>query len=111
MTLGAPKPNVLVVDDEPMVVEVVGRYLRRDGFAVTSAADGPQALAAALDPAQQADLVVLDVMLPGYDGFEVCRRLRAANSQGALYGVQLQVAATQQRVGVVRRRGVESHTS
>jgi DNA-binding response OmpR family regulator len=79
VTLGAPKPNVLVVDDEPMVVEVVGRYLRRDGFAVTSAADGPQALAAALDPAQQADLVVLDVMLPGYDGFEVCRRLRAAN--------------------------------
>ena len=77
--LGAPKPNVLVVDDEPIVVEVVGRYLRRDGFAVLTAADGEQALAAALDPGTVPDVVVLDVMLPGVDGLEVCRRLRAAN--------------------------------
>src|SRR5438876_4705546 len=77
--LGAPKPNVLVVDDEPIVVEVVGRYLRRDGFAVLTAADGEQALASALDPGTVPDVVVLDVMLPGVDGLEVCRRLRAAN--------------------------------
>ena len=49
MTLGRPKPLVLVVDDEPIVAEVVGRYLRRDGFAVVSASTGPEGLAAALD--------------------------------------------------------------
>ena len=76
MTLGAPKPVVLVVDDEPIVAEVVGRYLRRDGFAVVSASDGPAGLAAALDPGQPPNIIVLDIMLPGMDGLEVCRRLR-----------------------------------
>jgi DNA-binding response OmpR family regulator len=74
MTLGAPKPLVLVVDDEPIVAEVVGRYLRRDGFAVMSASTGPEGLAAGLEQAPH--LIVLDVMLPGMDGLEVCRRLR-----------------------------------
>jgi two-component system, OmpR family, response regulator ResD len=74
--LGAPKLTVLVVDDEPMVVEVLGRYLRREGFHVTSAASGPAALQAALDPDHPPRLIVLDVMLPGLDGLEVCRRLR-----------------------------------
>ena len=76
MTLGAPKPVVLVVDDEPIVAEVVGRYLRRDGFAVTTAGNGPDGLAAALDAARKPHIIVLDVMLPGMDGLEVCRRLR-----------------------------------
>jgi DNA-binding response OmpR family regulator len=67
--------TVLVVDDEAMVAEVVGRYLRREGYEVVSAADG----AAALEAAQthRPDLVVLDLMLPKIDGLEVCRRLRA----------------------------------
>ena len=76
MTLGALKPNILIVDDEPIVVEVVGRYLRRDGFAVTSAATGPEGLTAGLDKQNPPNVIVLDVMLPGLDGFEVCRRLR-----------------------------------
>jgi DNA-binding response OmpR family regulator len=76
MTLGAPKPHVLVVDDEPIVVEVVGRYLRRDGFAVTTAATGDEAMTAAADRANPPHVIVLDVMLPGLDGLEVCRRLR-----------------------------------
>src|SRR5207302_2392344 len=76
MTLGAPKPNVLVVDDEPMVVEVVGRYLRRDGFAVFTASTGPEGLKAALDQEHPPHVIVLDVMLPGMDGLELCRRLR-----------------------------------
>ena len=75
--LGEPKPTALVVDDEPIVVEVLGRYLRRDGFQVTSAATGPEAWAAALDPEHPPHLIVLDVMLPGGDGLELCRRLRA----------------------------------
>lgn len=79
MSLGAPKPLVLVVDDEPIVAEVVGRYLRRDGFAVLSASNGPDGLAAALDEANAPQAIVLDVMLPGMDGLEVCRRLRESH--------------------------------
>jgi DNA-binding response OmpR family regulator len=66
--------HVLVVDDDPTVSDVVRRYLERSGFEVTLAADGAQALAAAAG--QRPDLVVLDLMLPGLDGLEVCRRLR-----------------------------------
>jgi DNA-binding response OmpR family regulator len=68
-------PLVLVVDDEPAIVELVRGYLERDGFVVASAADGTAALEAvrALAP----DVVVLDLMLPVVDGLEVCRRLRS----------------------------------
>src|SRR5437016_7575633 len=76
MTLGLAKPNVLVVDDEPIVVEVVGRYLRRDGFAVFTASTGQEGLKAALDAEHPPQVIVLDVMLPGLDGLEVCRKLR-----------------------------------
>ncbi|GGV35933.1 response regulator transcription factor [Streptomyces spectabilis] len=67
--------RVLVVDDDLTVAEVVTGYLERAGYAVDRAVDGPGALdrAAAREP----DLVVLDLMLPGMDGLEVCRRLRA----------------------------------
>jgi DNA-binding response OmpR family regulator len=62
------------VDDEPSLVRAVAGYLAHDGFVVTTAADGEQALAAARrDPP---DIVVLDLMLPGIDGIEVCRQLR-----------------------------------
>jgi DNA-binding response OmpR family regulator len=64
------------VDDEPIVVEVLGRYLRRDGFHVTTAATGPEAWEAALDPDRAPQVIVLDVMLPAIDGLELCRRLR-----------------------------------
>ncbi len=67
--------RILVVDDEPMVTEVVERYLVRDGFDVLTAGDGDRALTLAQSWAP--DLVVLDLMLPGKDGFEVCRNLRA----------------------------------
>jgi len=64
----------LVVDDEPSLIRVVAGYLEHEGFVVTTAADGEQALAAARsDPP---DVVVLDLMLPGIDGIEVCRQLR-----------------------------------
>jgi DNA-binding response OmpR family regulator len=67
--------TVLVVDDEPIVREVVVRYLAREGHETLEAADGPSAREAieARDP----DLVVLDVMLPGTDGLELCRWIRA----------------------------------
>ncbi|MGW6690187.1 response regulator transcription factor [Streptomyces sp. NPDC054961] len=66
---------MLVVDDDPTVSEVVTGYLRRAGFTVETAADGPAALVCA--GRTRPDLVVLDLMLPGMDGLEVCRRLRA----------------------------------
>jgi DNA-binding response OmpR family regulator len=67
--------RVLVVEDDRTVAEVVTRYLEREGFAVESVGDGHEALARA--DAQLPDLVVLDIMLPGLDGLEVCRRLRS----------------------------------
>jgi two-component system, OmpR family, response regulator ResD len=66
--------SVLIVDDEPTIVEVVARYLERAGYATRTAANGEQALQAAAE--QRPDLVVLDLMLPGIDGLRVMRRLR-----------------------------------
>lgn len=72
----APGPlRVLVVDDDPTVAEVVAGYLERGGYTVDRAEDGPGALERA--GVFRPDLVVLDLMLPGMDGLEVCRRLRA----------------------------------
>ncbi len=67
-------PTILVVDDEPPIVELLSGYLQREGWQVESAGDGIAALDTIrrIDP----DVVVLDVMLPGLDGVEVCRRLR-----------------------------------
>jgi DNA-binding response OmpR family regulator len=67
--------RVLVVDDEPTIAQSVAARLRAEGFEVEIAADGPSAVAAAA--ARRPDLVVLDVMLPGFDGLEVCRRIQA----------------------------------
>ncbi|MFG2981258.1 response regulator transcription factor [Streptomyces sp. NPDC048258] len=72
---GVTAARVLVVDDDPTVSEVVSGYLERAGFTVHRAADGPSALEAAAR--HRPHLVVLDLMLPGMDGLEVCRRLRA----------------------------------
>ena len=66
--------SVLVVDDDPTVREVVVSYLRAAGHAVAEAADGAAALTTF--DAQSADLVVLDLMMPGTDGLELCRQLR-----------------------------------
>jgi DNA-binding response OmpR family regulator len=70
--------RILVVDDEPTILAAVATRLRAEEFLVETAVDGPSAVAkaAATDP----DLVVLDVMLPGFDGLEVCRRIQATRS-------------------------------
>lgn len=67
--------SILLADDDATVVDVVERYLRREGFSVVSVGDGTRALACAID--DPPDLLILDLMLPGMDGFEVCRQLRA----------------------------------
>lgn len=68
-------PLVLVVEDEPRIAEVLEAYLHRDGFRTARAADGPAAVALHRD--LRPDLVLLDVLLPGFDGFEVLRRIGA----------------------------------
>jgi two-component system, OmpR family, response regulator ResD len=68
--------TVLVVDDEPTILDVVGRYMERAGYETYRAADGPEALR--LAAAHRPDLVVLDLMLPGIDGIEVMRQLHEA---------------------------------
>ena len=67
--------RALVVDDEPPLVKVLASYLEREGFEVATAGDGERAveLAGELDP----DVIVLDLMLPGIDGIEACRRIRS----------------------------------
>jgi len=77
--------RVLVVDDDPTVAEVVGDYLRHAGMESRHAADGHTALR--LADTWRPDLVVLDVMMPGIDGLEVCRRLRDARGEHTLLPV------------------------
>ncbi|MFE6156383.1 response regulator transcription factor [Streptomyces sp. NBC_01474] len=67
--------RVLVVEDEIRTAELLRRGLTEEGYAVDVAVDGPEAVWQAAEVPY--DLIVLDVMLPGFDGFEVCRRLRA----------------------------------
>ncbi len=73
------RPAVLVVDDEPQVRRIIASYLEAEGFDVRMAADGTQALAELAK--RKADLVVLDLMLPGVDGLTVLRRLRESGDQ------------------------------
>jgi DNA-binding response OmpR family regulator len=72
--MSPPPASVLVVDDEPPIVDLITGYLTREGFAVTSSTDGLDAVEAVRT--RLPDVVILDVMLPGLDGIEVCRRIR-----------------------------------
>jgi len=83
-----PQTKILVVDDEPTIVNTVRAYLEQEGYTVHTAEDGPQALKAAR--AFRPDIVVLDIMLPGMDGIEVLRRLR---QESAVYVLMLTARA------------------
>ncbi len=73
---------ILLVDDEPSILQLAQMYLEREGFRVKTAADGDSALAAVRE--HRPSLMVLDVMLPKLDGFEVCKRLRATDDPVAI---------------------------
>lgn len=75
MTQPATPPTILVVDDEPMVLEVVAGYLRRDRYRVLERSNGDEAMEWL--KANRPDLVVLDAMLPGVDGFDILRFIRS----------------------------------
>lgn len=96
-----PKRRVLIVDDEPNIVLSLEFLLRQQGYEVSVARDGEEALATA--EKQPLDLVVLDVMLPGLDGFEVCRRLR---ERPDLAGLKILLLTARGRE-VERVRGME----
>jgi len=68
------RPRILIVDDDPRLLHVVSMYLTIEGYDVTTAADGEEGLAAM--EAARPDLVILDVMMPGMDGLEACRRIK-----------------------------------
>ena len=76
------RPRILILEDEPDIREILEYALKRDGFDVISATDGQSGLAAArrLVP----DLILLDLMLPGIDGLEVCRQIRADPSTAGI---------------------------
>lgn len=77
--MSATSAHVLVVDDDPIVRDVLGRYLSREGFEVSAAADGRTAMDT-FDRVRP-DLVLLDLMLPALDGFEVFRRVRSRDGR------------------------------
>jgi DNA-binding response OmpR family regulator len=76
LTTDERRPLILVVEDEPPIADVLRLYLERSGYDVVVAADGPGGLAAVHE--RHPDAVILDVGLPGMDGTEICRRMRAA---------------------------------
>jgi two-component system response regulator MprA len=77
---GGPRLKALVVDDEPSILDFIKLGLGYEGFEVKTARDGPNGLALARD--YNPDVIVLDVMLPGMDGMEVCQRIRAHSDAG-----------------------------
>lgn len=86
--------KILVVDDDPDLRDLIGYTLRRDGYFVIEAEDGMAALL--LAEVERPDLVLLDVNLPRLDGFEVCRRLRAASATSGIPIVMLTVRGTEE---------------
>ncbi len=82
MTTSMTHPRILVVDDDPKVLSLMRRGLSFEGYAVDVAGDGHEALAIARERPPR--VVVLDVMMPGLDGVQVCRRLRAADHEVAI---------------------------
>lgn len=97
----AENPKILLVDDEPAIVKMVARRLQAEGYRVTLAFDGEEALARLKE--QVPDLVILDVMLPKINGFEVCRKLRAAEDTKDLPVIMFTAMAQQKD----KRQGYE----
>ena len=91
-------PRVLVVDDDPQVVRLLRVNLELEGYEVVSAGDGNAALEAVA--AQKPDLVVCDVMMPGMDGVEVVRRLRADNQTVPVVMLSAKAMRSDMRAGL-----------
>jgi len=90
--------SILVVDDEPKIVKLTRDYLENDGYRVISTGDGSQVLG--LVRRDSPDLVILDLMLPGMDGMEVCRRIRALPRYTPIIIVSAKSAETERILGL-----------
>jgi two-component system alkaline phosphatase synthesis response regulator PhoP len=90
--------RILLVEDEPGLVLTITDLLTAEGYAVESATDGPRGLSRAL--AERFDLIVLDVMLPGKNGFEVCRELRQQGRDAAILMLTAKSQLTDRVVGL-----------
>jgi len=91
--LWAVKPKILVVDDEPEAVELLEFNLKQAGYVVSTAGDGADALKRARS--QTPDMIVLDVMLPEMDGFEICKSLRLDSSTAKIPIIMLTAKAAE----------------
>src|SRR5690349_6020780 len=83
MSSAEPRQTILVVDDEAEIVEILRDYLEANGFTVRTAGDGATALALLADG--PVDCLLLDIMMPGASGFEVCRQIRASSDLPILF--------------------------
>jgi DNA-binding response OmpR family regulator len=88
-----PKGTILVIDDEKDLIELVRHNLEKEGFQVISAVDGETGLAMAIQ--SMPDLVLVDLMLPGIDGFEVCNRLRRSERTSKIPIIMLTAKSTE----------------
>ncbi len=98
MASAAQAPHILVVDDDPIVRDVMLRYLTRDGLSAEAVADGHSAVAAF--ERRRADLVVLDLMLPRLDGLEVFKRIRRLDPRAAVIMLTARGQETDRVVGL-----------
>jgi DNA-binding response OmpR family regulator len=107
LAVTAATAHVLVVDDDPVVRDVLLRYLTRDGFSAEAVGDGASALAAF--EARRPDLVVLDLMLPRIDGLEVFRRMRESDPRSAVLMLTARGKETERVVGL--RSGADDYVA
>lgn len=99
--------KILVVDDDPNALRLIGYTLEQEGYQVVSAGDGLEGVNKAQD--ERPDLVVLDVMLPGLDGYEVCRQLRQQPETAALPILMLSAKARQDDKDVGLKMGADDY--
>lgn len=101
------RPIVLVADDDPDILELVSLTLERDGYEVARARTGEEALQIAT--ARKLHLAVLDVMMPGIDGYEVTRRLRAAEGGHELPILILSAFAEEAQAAIALEAGADAY--
>lgn len=97
--------RILIIEDDPIALELIEYTLQQEGYETLTAPNGVEGLAKARD--EKLDLVVLDVMLPGLDGFEVCHRLRAEPETARLPILMLSAKAREVDVDTGRRMGAD----
>ncbi|MBI3995507.1 MAG: response regulator [Nitrospirae bacterium] len=97
-----PNKTILIADDEPHLIRSLSYVLKREGYRVESALDGPEAMSKI--ESFRPDLVFLDLILPRMDGFEICRRIKNRGDLRSIYVIIL----TAKGQGADRKRGLEA---